>query len=84
MVKILPFQCRGMGLIPGQGTRTPHAGQPKKKKKNSKTKQTKQRHGPRTARLQTFSFFSREVEGGKKSDFMCNPSFFKVVKKFEF
>ena len=29
-------------------------------------------------------FFQEKLRGKKKSDFMCNPSFFKVVKKFEF
>ena len=27
VVKIPPFQCRGVGLIPGHGTKIPHAAQ---------------------------------------------------------
>ena len=41
MVKTLSFHYRGMGVIPGWGTKIPHAvqcGREKKRKKTSKTK----------------------------------------------
>ena len=36
VVKTLSFQCRGIGLIPGPGTKIPHAVQDSKKKKKKK------------------------------------------------
>ena len=41
MVKISPSDAGGIGLIPDQGAKIPHASQPKKKKKHKKTKQNK-------------------------------------------
>ena len=35
MVKILPFNTEGMGLIPGQGAKTPHALWPKNKSRKN-------------------------------------------------
>ena len=36
VVKTLSFQCRGTGLIPGPGTKIPHAVQHRQKKKKKK------------------------------------------------
>ena len=41
MVKISPSDAGGIGLIPDQVAKIPHASQPKKKKKHKKTKQNK-------------------------------------------
>ena len=45
-VKTLPYNARGMGSIPGQEAKIPHASWPKKKqpKKNQKNTKTKQKH----------------------------------------
>ena len=37
MVKILLFKAGGVGLIPGQGAKTPHAPQPKDKNINNRS-----------------------------------------------
>ena len=41
MVKILTFQCRGIGSIPGQGTKTLHAMREGQKTKINKIKKKK-------------------------------------------
>ena len=40
VVKTLSFQCRGTGLIPGPGTKIPHAEQHRQKKKTTLKKFT--------------------------------------------
>ena len=41
MVKISPSDAGGIGLIPDQGAKIPHASQPKKKKNIKKQNKTK-------------------------------------------
>ena len=41
VVKTLRFQCRGMGSIPGQGTKIPHSVQCSQKTKKIKKKKRK-------------------------------------------
>ena len=44
-VKTLPYNARGMGSIPGQEAKIPHASWPKKKQPKKKKKpKTKQKH----------------------------------------